>query len=65
MADKIADCILVSVDFSRGIENGVLIVGRKAKRKDVEIINALQGQEALDLYNKLVTRKEKKQESEE
>ena len=65
MADKIADCILVSVNFENGVENGVLIVGRKTKRKDVEIVNAFQGQEALDLYNKLVTRKEKKQESEE
>jgi hypothetical protein len=38
---------------------GVLIVGHKDSRKDIEIINAFQGEEAYDLYLKLITKKEK------
>lgn len=55
--EKITDCILVSVDFNK--ENaGVLIVGRKNARQNPDIINAFQGQEAWDLYQKLITKKE-------
>ena len=53
----IADTILVGVDFTQSDE-GVLIVGRKQPNTAVEIINAFQGQEAWDLYEKLVTKKE-------
>lgn len=53
------ECVLVSVDFTRGIDTGILIVGRQAPGKDVEIINAFQGEEAYELYQKLITKKEK------
>ena len=56
---NINECLLVSVDFTRGEDVGVLIVGRKKGRNDVEIINAFQGEEAHDLYLKLITKKEK------
>lgn len=59
---KTADCILVSVDFTHGKDVGILVVGRKAPGKDVEIINALQGEEAYELYKKLITKKEKTHE---
>lgn len=39
------------------------IVGRKRKNESIEIINAFQGEEALDLYKKLVTKKEQNHES--
>ena len=52
------ECLLVSVDFTRGKDVGVMIVGRKKSNVDVEIINAFQGEEALDLYKKLITKKE-------
>ena len=58
MDNYISDCIIVSVDFSEE-DVGVLIVGRKAKGKDIDIINAFSGKEARDIYDRLVTRKEK------
>lgn len=57
--DKISDCILVSVDFSHGADVGVLIVGRRLPNGSTAIVNAFQGDEAVELYKKLVTVKEK------
>lgn len=54
------ECLLVSVDFTRGKDVGIMIVGRKKTNVDVEIINAFQGEEAYDLYKKLITKKEAK-----
>lgn len=52
-----ADAIIVSYD--NGSDNiPILIVGRKARGKAVEIINAFEGEEATILYNKLTTRRE-------
>lgn len=53
------DCILVSVDFSHGVDVGVLIVGRRLPNGYTAIVNAFQGDEAVELYKKLVTVKEK------
>ena len=55
MEKGIQDTILVSVDFSNGDDFSVMVVGRKRPNQTVEIINALQGKEAEDLYSKLVT----------
>ena len=47
-----ADTILVS------LVNDVLIVGRKNTKRDFpDIINAFQGEEAKELYSRLVTKK--------
>lgn len=51
---KVNECLLVSVDFTKGIDSGVLIVGRQ-KNEKVDIVNAFQGQEAADIYQKLIT----------
>ena len=56
---NISDTILVSIDFHNQ-DTGALIVGRKRPNQSVEIINAFQGEEALKLYEKLVTKKGKK-----
>lgn len=53
---NVNECLLVSVDFTRGPDTGVLIVGRQKEGK-VDVINAFQGQEAIDIYNKLITTK--------
>jgi hypothetical protein len=45
--------LLVGIDFSRGDDVGVLIVGERVNG-NLKIINAFQGQEAIDIYNKLV-----------
>ena len=55
---NLSDTLLVSINFSDK-DTGVLVVGRKRKNQSVEIINAFQGEEALELYKKLVTKKEK------
>ena len=58
---NLSDTLLVSISFSDK-DTGVLIVGRKRKNQSIDIINAFQGDEALELYNKLVTQKEKSNE---
>lgn len=55
MKKEIQDTILVSVDFNDNDDLSVMVVGRKRPNQSVEIINALQGKEAEDLYSKLVT----------
>ena len=46
------DSILVSVDFSNKNDTGVMVVGRKRMNQSVEIINAFQGDEARELYER-------------
>lgn len=55
---KVNECLLVSVDFTKGEDIGILLVGRQKEGK-VDIINAFQGQEAVDIYKKLITVKNK------
>ena len=50
------DTILVSYDYTHGRDTSVLIVGRKLPDQSVDIINAFQGEEAEELYKKLVTK---------
>jgi hypothetical protein len=56
---KMVDSILVSVDFSNKNDTGVMVVGRKRMNQSVEIINAFQGDEARELYERLITTKKK------
>lgn len=48
--------LLIGVDFSKGEDVGVLIVGERING-NTKIINAFQGQEAIDIYKKLVGEK--------
>lgn len=48
---------IVGVDFTRGENTGVLIVGEQVDGK-VNIVNAFQGEEAYNLFKKLITKKE-------
>lgn len=52
---RVTDSILVSVDFNLkgGPDTAVLIVGKKKKGEAVDILNAFQGEEAIELWNKL------------
>lgn len=52
------DTILVGFDNARG-DNPVLIIGRRRPNESLEIVNAFQGDEAVELYTRLVTKKEK------
>lgn len=61
MRNIISDTLLIGVDFTHGPDADVLIVGRKKDDEAVDIVNAFQGQEARDLYAKLITQKKKLQ----
>lgn len=52
------DTILIGVDLADNDDTGVLIIGRKRMNQSVEIINAFQGDEAKELYKKLITKKD-------
>ena len=51
---KTNECLFVSVDFTKGEDAGVLLVGRQ-KNGVTEIINFFLEQEAIDIYRKLIT----------
>ena len=50
---KINESLIIGVDFSKR-DDGVLIVVRQ-KNGEVTIINAFQGKEAFEIYEKLIT----------
>lgn len=53
---RINESLIIGVDFAKRDErdDGVLIVGRQ-KNGEVTIINAFQGKEAFNIYEKLIT----------
>lgn len=53
---KSTGSVIVSWDFSRGEDVGVLIVGSQ-KNGRVDVINAYQGKEAYELYQKIMSQK--------
>lgn len=59
--NNIHGAYIVSFSFSEvgDVATGVLVVGKQNKG-DIDIINAFQGKEALDLYQKLTIKKEVK-----
>lgn len=54
---NISGSLLVGYSFSDNGDHPVLIVGKKDKKQAVEIINAFEGDEAVDIYKKLVGNK--------
>ena len=58
--EKTSDLLIIGFDSSAGKDSTVLIVWRKKPRKAVDVINAFDGEEALELYKKLITPKAKK-----
>ena len=54
----LTDAVICSIDFEG--DHGVLIVGRQnLKTGDLYIVNAFQGEEAMELYAKLTTKPER------
>ena len=53
--EKTSDSLIIGFDSSTGKDSTVLIVGRKKPREAVDVINAFEGEEALELYKKLTT----------
>lgn len=52
-----SDTFLVSFDYTHG-DIPVLIVGKRGKEKEIDVINAFQGDEARELYKRLTDKKE-------
>ena len=52
---RLSDTVLVSFNRESPTSDPILIIGRKRKNQSVEIINAFQGDEAVELYNRLIT----------
>lgn len=53
------ETLLVGFDQKTDTDTAILIVGKKRLNQSVEIINAFQGDEAIELYNRLITVKKK------
>ena len=54
----LTDAVICSIDFEG--DHGVLIVGRQnLKTGSLDIVNAFQGEEAMELYTKLTTKPER------
>lgn len=47
--------VIVSWDFSHDSDKHILLVGRKTAKEEITIINAFQGEEAHEIYEKLTT----------
>ena len=51
--------LIIAYDVSHDTDNCVLIIGRMGSRSgEIDIVNAFQGDEARELYNNLITKKE-------
>ena len=49
--------LIIGYDKSDTDDSACLIIGKKLMGQEVVILNAIQGQEAIELYDKLVTPK--------
>lgn len=54
-----AHSLIIGVDFSRGPDEDVIVVAIGKKGNVKTIVNAFKGEEARELYHKLVTPKNK------
>lgn len=50
--------LIIGYDISHTSDNKVLVIGKRGPSGSVEIVNAFQGDEAEELYNNLITKKE-------
>ena len=55
---KTEDTILVGFNAANGDDAAFIVVGRKNPKTGATIINTIYGEEAMDIYKKLVTKKE-------
>lgn len=58
MNNKIkTEALLVSVTYDVNGKVNLMVVGKKCKNESVEIVNAFQGEDAVRLYNELITKR--------
>ena len=51
-----ASSVIISYDPNTNEDTAILLVGHKSPKKAVEVINAFQGKEATELWNKLTVK---------
>lgn len=58
---KTTESLIIGFDFNHETDTGVLIVARKRPNETFDVINAFQGEEARELFERLtkVNKKEK------
>lgn len=59
------DIVLVSIDYDDKNNKGTLGVGRQLPNKSVDIVNTIDGPEAKELFEKLITKRSNKLEAKE
>ena len=52
--------VIVSWDYTHGKDKSIALVGRKTVGHATEVINAFEGEEAIELIKKLIEKKEVK-----
>lgn len=57
--NKMEDTIVIGIDFSNKNDIKLMVVGRIRMDQSIEIINSFQGDEAIELYKKLVIKENK------
>lgn len=57
---EITGSVIVAYDYKKATGTAILIVGQKAPGADAKVINAFDGAEATELWEKLTATKEKK-----
>ncbi|MDR1549047.1 MAG: hypothetical protein LBT06_10730 [Hungatella sp.] len=55
---SISDGLIIGFDRAKNGDNTVLIVGRQQKDSNVKVVNVFAGDEAYELYKKLVEKRE-------
>ena len=55
--------LIIGYNFSNGEDNGVLIVGTRIKGQNTDIINAFQGKEAKEIFEKLIAVKKERSDA--
>ena len=55
----ITSSVIVAFDYKADKDHAILLVGQKNPKIDISIINAFEGEEAKELWEKLTTKKEK------
>lgn len=55
MKEHFNDAVVVSVDFrhSNGVDQEILVVGKRGENDELQIVNAFEGKEARELWSKL------------
>lgn len=57
MSRDLEKCVLVSYVNGENGDDPILIVGEQKKQGDITILNAIQGSEATELFEKLIVPK--------